>query len=483
MNIKTGRKLNSPSFGLMEGIVLFVGLFVCIYVAFRKIDPDLFFIMNNGKYILSSGDFFPQKLFSSIHYDFSTVIQQPLWSVIIYLLFDTFGISAIPVFTSLFIFVDLFVLFKIYEDVSEPFFKASLVTFTLIVMALSFSGRPSVFSMTDILLSFYILGGIKKGTFSNKYALLLYPLSILELLCHASFYPILLSIYLMFIFSLDVRGTLKRFRYLLYAMALSIVTSVMTPYGPKLPFYIFYSYGLANYGNMVQELKPPTIDSIYTIIITISLILVLRQVLRRHADGVLLTLFGVLSLLLHVRNMYLLSVLMVPMLCDLASSVPMKKENAEKTKRYSFGFFVPFVILFLYIFEAVSLFKGYAIKDSASSPVIATSYLLNTQTGGNIYCGFNQGAFLEFNGFDTYIDARPELYFKKINERADVYKEYVELSLSSNFDYNSFIKKYGFEYFIVEDDNNFNVYLKYQKGYEKILEGNGYILYRLNDGT
>ena len=86
----------------------------------------------------------------------------------------------------------------------------------------------------------------------------------------------------------------------------------------------------------------------------------------------------------------------------------------------------------------------------------------------------------EFNGIDAYIDARPELYSKKINGKKDVYLEFVELSLLDNFDYNSFIKGYGFKYLIAADDSKIGLYLRFRKGYEKILDGNGYSMYEVD---
>ena len=98
-----------------------------------------------------------------------------------------------------------------------------------------------------------------------------------------------------------------------------------------------------------------------------------------------------------------------------------------------------------------------------------------------IYSDFNMGAFLEFNGFNSYIDARPELYSKKINGKEDIYNEFIELSLLDNFDYNGFINKYSFKYLLTEDGSKLSFYLNYRKGYEKILTGNGYSLYRVCD--
>lgn len=472
-------KVNIKSYGLMEGIVLFIGLFVCIYVAFRKMNSDLFFILNNGKYICESGNLFPTTLFSTIHEGFYTVIQQPLWSVVTYLLFSAFGIGAIPVFSALFVFISAYLLFMLFKG-ADPFIRCCLTTFILIIICMAFTGRPSTFSITNILFSFFILEGIKEDTLPDRTALILLPFSLLELLCHASFFPILIFAKLSYLVASRFKDTIYKYRFLLMEVCLSLILGFMTPYREKLPLYSLYSYAAASYGNLIAELKRPSILSTYSIIIVIALALLAVQAAKGHADGVLLTVFGICSLLLHIRNLYLLGVFMVPMLKSLCCRRDESDQLSYGSRRFKMRFFIPLAFVIFYIAYAQDIYMNYAIKDCCLSPVIACDYLKD-EKDVKIYSDFNMGAFLEFNGFNSYIDARPELYSKRINGKEDIYNEFIELSLLDNFDYNGFINKYGFEYLLTEDGSKLSFYLNYRKGYEKILTGNGYSLYRVSD--
>lgn len=466
---------NMLSFGLMEGVILFIGLFVCIYVSCRKLNTDIFFIINNGRYIVENKGFFPTTLFSTIHEDFYTIIQQPLWSTVLYLLFRNLGIASLPVFFSVFPFISLFLLLKIFKY-GSPFKRACLSSFILILICLAFTGRPSSFSVTNILFNFYILEGIKDKVLSERKALFLLPSLLLELLCHASFFPILIFIQLSYMAGLHLKDRVLRFKYVLISIFLSVVFGVCSPYGIKLPLYSFYSYGSASYGNLIAELKRPSILSTYTLVIIIAALLILWQLINRHADGVLLTFFGICALLLHVRNLYLLGVLLVPLLRSLSAY----DTEDVKGSRLTIRFFVPIAVTIFYAFYVSTFFIRYAVADGPLTPASACSYILENDRSSRVYSDFNMGAYLEFCGMDSYIDARPELYFKKINGKEDVYLEFVELSLLDNFDYNGFIDKYRFEYMITADSTKLKMFLDYRKGYEKILEGNGYSLYRVD---
>lgn len=481
-NNKDSKRTDTASFGLMEGIVLSIGLILCVYVAFRKMDSDLFFLINNGKYIYTTGDFFPSHLFSTIHKDFSTVIQQPLWSLALYILFRFMGIASIPVFICLFVIADTLLLFAIYKNVSWPFARVSLVSFSLIIICVSFSGRPCTFSIFNLILAIYVLERIKDNSADARLALLLFPFSILELLCHASFYPILIFVELYYLLSFDLISNLKRFRYLIISVTLSIISSFLTPYRDKLPLYSLYSYGSATYGNLISELKPTELISIYTLLMIIVGALALWRLWKWHADGVLLTAAGIVSLIMHTRNIYLFGVLIIPLLKSTFSGRVFFEgaDTFSQGSRIHIRFFIPILLALLYAIEVLYLYKSYAIKDTHLSPILACNYLFdNASSSDMIYSDLNQGAFLEFNGFDTYIDARPELYFKKINGKEDTYIEYVSLSLDEGFDYNSFIEKYGFTYLLTGTQTKFYEYLTDGDRAECILTGNGYALFKV----
>ena len=80
------------------------------------------------------------------------------------------------------------------------------------------------------------------------------------------------------------------------------------------------------------------------------------------------------------------------------------------------------------------------------------------------------------------MDARPELFAKKINGKEDVAKEYLKV-YEGNADYASFTEKYGFTHLLLEKNGIFYYYMKRNEdtNYHVVAEDKYYILYELNE--
>ena len=93
-----------------------------------------------------------------------------------------------------------------------------------------------------------------------------------------------------------------------------------------------------------------------------------------------------------------------------------------------------------------------------------------------LYTDFNTGAYFEFRGYKTYIDARPELYQKRINGKEDVYTEYINM-LNQAIDTEDFLKKYNFTHLVVERPSILDTYLYYSNKYKLVIEDDTCRLY------
>ena len=116
-------------------------------------------------------------------------------------------------------------------------------------------------------------------------------------------------------------------------------------------------------------------------------------------------------------------------------------------------------------------------EDSVLTPIVAADYLdLVARQKAVLYTEFNNGAYMEWRGYQVYMDARPELFQTEINGQEDVYTEYVNVQ-NGTIDYAEFLDKYGFTYLIVSDGALLGMYLSLDTGYEVVVEGNGYTMY------
>ena len=95
-----------------------------------------------------------------------------------------------------------------------------------------------------------------------------------------------------------------------------------------------------------------------------------------------------------------------------------------------------------------------------------------------IFNSLVNGGYLEWRGYKTYIDQRPELYCKEINGKADIYNEYLDVK-NGRIDFQKFLDKYGFNYLIVLNyEDGFQTFLECSDGYEVVVEADQYKVFK-----
>ena len=455
---------------LLEGMILSISLFGCAIVAFQTINPDLFFILNTGKHIYEAKRLFPTTLFSSVHDGFATVIQQPLYSLIIYLLFNVLGLMAIPVIGIFSAVLCLILFYVLFKPIRQRTIRIVLSSVLLLLCCFAFTGRPFGITINLLLLTILVLEKVHSGTMVAS--LLLIPISFLQLVCHAAFYPFVILLSIVYLVSLIRKKVGDDIYLFIFNIGVSVIVSLCTPYGIKLPLYVLFSYKAAAVDVNILELARPSILSVHGIVIAFFLFLLLKTYKNVQPFRTVLLLLGIIFACMHLRNLYLLCVFAVPYLRRAASGYDSDEGEQDNT----LVLFIPLITLLLLFGICSVKYADRAITDSTSTPVGGAEYLKDKESL-RVFTNFNNGAFMEYCGFNVYIDARPELFTKVMNGQRDVLSEYMELYLGYGFDYESFLKYYDFDYLIVDEESHLNEYLMFS-GQKPCYTGNGYLVYK-----
>ena len=82
-------------------------------------------------------------------------------------------------------------------------------------------------------------------------------------------------------------------------------------------------------------------------------------------------------------------------------------------------------------------------------------------------------------GFRSFMDPRPELFFKSINKKADVFRDYLNVrEAKTDTSIEKVINKYEFEYLCANKGSRLDSYLL--RKYDVVVSGNGYRLFTVN---
>lgn len=464
----------------------------------RVADSDAYFLIVNGRDIMQSGEV-TQTLLHTVHEGFSTIIQQWIVSLVNFNLYEQFGISSLAVYSYIMYLVDLLLVDKFIRMCTKSM-NLRLILCALAGLIITNFGvsRPTIVTISVLTLELILLTKYKQ-TENQKLLFLLPVLAVIEINMHAALWWLVPILTLPYLFPpLTAFIKLKKFvRHIKAQAGLFIAILVMfpatliNPNGLNGTLYLLKSYSAANSGLKIAELSAPSFMSLSSIglwfaIAVIGIYLYKFKGIRDSDWPAAYLAAGTLFLgVMHVRDIWIAMLGIIPLAGALWNSTEditgdythHETGNSSSWKLKLFSIVGIACMFFCFISDAAATEK--TIADSSTAPTLAVEYLNNHNIDKNhtsVYTEFNSGAYMELCGFTAYIDARPELFQKIINGKADIYTEYSDL-YQGKIDFSEFINKYNFKYFIVNDGNMLRVYLENNPDYKMVVDGNEYQMF------
>lgn len=472
--------------GKLPVIIIVLIPFIISFFQLRFIDNDFYFLYATGEYIVKNG--FPFTDMLSMHSSMKIVVQQWLSSVIfyyIYLYLGKYGIFALLYICYAAICYLTFSLSKLITN--NPIVSAFTTAIANFLVFDAFMvTRPQMITYVILLTEVYLLEKHVQ-TKNVKYLFAIPVLSLLLINLHGAMWAMLLVFMLPYLvsavffktknFTLEAQGNLLA---LLATFAGSIVVGLLNPYSWEAMIYLTTSYGQSSL-SIISEMHATSLDSTegFTLFIVLGVIFLIVCFIKKRliARRFFLLFAGTLLLgLLQIKGIPYFYLIGIPaftyMIKDFDPAIlkkPLKDYDNKKYKTLA-GIFL--TLCLVYVCEArffttkelnESREKHYkrldeviAILDQSEEPVV-------------LYTNFNDGQYLEFNGYHPFIDGRAELYLYKNNKEYDYFIEYSSLKAAGYY-YREFVDKYEFNYFILNKSTDSYLYfsLLHDKEYELV---------------
>lgn len=450
-------------------LLLFLPI-ILLFFTFN-IDNDFWFLINTGKTILTKG-FITIEPFT-IHEGLKFIPQQWLTDVIFYILYSKLGVYGIFALLVIINILIIFLMYKLCLLVSNNKVKLSLlitIVTDILLEMFAFTTRPQIFDILLLLLEIYLLElYIKKK--KNKYLIGLPIISLLMLNLHASIWPILF-IFLIpyFLGKLKFKWTIKedyKLIPLIITFILMLLITIINPYKLELQEYFFNSYDISYINNSVLEMTPVNITNGLIFIIYIFMVLLtyyLNKDKKVNLRYLLLILGTTYLLLKHYKGIIFFSIASLLILSyNLKDYFPFEKK--EVTSKY----YLPitcFLIVGIFIICIIFI----PIDKEFNNPLVKVGNYLEDNVSKNIklYTNYNNGAYFEYLGYKTYLDARAEVFLKKNNQKEDILFEYYNLE-RGKLNYREFLDKYNFDYLVIDSKELLYTYIK-DTNYDLVYE-------------
>ena len=488
-------KLKKPSeikipHKIFYGLLIFDALLVIILLIKEmfSVNIDYFYMIPTGKIIVNQGipTINPHHIF-----EIKIVVQQWLYCVFLYLI-EPLGatgisISAIITFSGL-----IFVNYKILKNDDTPralSITVAILALTLPVLYVPFqllAVRPEALT---ILLTLIEILCIERYLKTNKLAYIytLPFLMLIEINAHGALWPIHYIALLPYLapnvlrhFCIKTKIDKKQWKHIGITILLMTGAMFINPYGIDMPAYLINTFLSKTFDYMsINELEVQSILSlpaVYTMCILGGLCYILFK--KKQNSFVVYAIIGYTILsVMYARNNIFFCIALLYLLREILNilqtnqkfkDIMQEEATALKQQNTLQHTIIACIIGAICLCYAIPFLTTENIASTTFMPTQIIQYLNeNTTKDTHIYTSHNSGPFLEYEGYNKlYTDSRPEIYMKKINQTEDVLIEYRKFAMlrmaketPSDEEYEEYINRYGFKYFIVSNDPGLKNYL------------------------
>lgn len=485
---------------IMAFALCLIAIYAALNVFSSSYDNDVWFFLSTGREIVENG--IPYENPFTFLEGMSIIVQQWLHCVITYVLYINFGFVGLGIWVTILFACMVFSLFKVGRIMRGDKFGGEvlllLIIPTIFPLSLYSSVRPHLYTM---IIFIWVVGFLELYRKSSKIGFLV-PLPFIAALhinLQASLAPfdlVIIICYLIpdFMNAIHRDGFLKWINFLnwdyrripiLIVLPLCAIAFLANPYFLDGALYLVKSYDSASYGSFIREmyaLSPGNdirLGMSVVMMILAAVCIGLRGLKKLDFPLLLLVIGTSIFTFIHSRNVWL-----GPLFCYLyiaKASVGTHIELPRSIVRFKKPLAALGGVIGVVAFLAISISAVPRLnqlpENDTNTPVAAMDYL--DEIGANkettkVFNYFNAGGYIEYRGYKVSIDPRPEIWSPSISGADfDYYKEFVDM-FNGEIIVDEYVRKYGYNVFIVPKTYNDLNLFKDQNYYFEISGGDGY---------
>lgn len=530
------------------------GLALCAADAFRgSFNFDIWYMLATGREIIQNG--IPYENSFALYGGMDMIVQQWMLCVLVYGIYSAGGFVGLALWSMLLAVALMVSLYRVGRLVKGDCYGGELL------MLLLLAAMPALLSYITMCSSVYsmiaycwVMFFCEKYRRTGRYRWLglLMPLMVVHAGFHLSlaiFDLVIIGCYLVpdILKPFHRRGKLMGIAFaqsaykrlpLLIALVGAAGALCINPYGIRGALYLFLSYGAADYGGAVPEMRAfaPVTYGIYGISAVVMLVLaglaIGRLGLKRINLPLTLLVAGTaLMTFQHVRNMWLIAPFAYVLVAGVmrgwsldfaklrgwrmrekatasgsaASAYPLPAFGAKagdaasggvldasrgvrsRVKALSYGAAAVICVVSAIGAGAMVVQDAPAMADQEKTGQYSPTALVRAieqDAGGTDVRLFNPirlGGYLEWSGFKVSMDSRLETWNSPISGLdRDYYTEYVDMTNGkwNAEDMEAFLEENDFEYLITEKGTPLHIYLEQEEGYSNMLGTGDYVLWK-----
>jgi hypothetical protein len=415
-------RISSGNAHLVFGGIVFLGLLAM--TARHALDPDLWWHLRTGQWILDTGHIPRVDPFSFTREGTAWISHEWLSEVIFYSLWKLGGFAALIIFSSIVTSLGFVLLYLRCNG--KPHWSAAATLLGAAAAAPCWGTRPQMFTFA---LASLLLWLIHLSETRPRFLLWIPVLFVLWLNLHAGFAlgPALLLVYVAGLGAEVAVGTTAWTDARPIIIRTLVITAIcmalipLSPNGFQLYRYPFDTLRSPTMRSFIVEWFSPDFHRPLYIPFLLILLLLLAALARNRAPvrgcTLALLLFGCFAALDAVRHIPIFVLLAVPVLAEqLAGKRLARAKLLDPHRARSYPVFAPAVLALLAVFAVArwtSLASSQSAREASEFPKGAVAFLQTHPQPPRIFGYYDWGGYLIWNLFPrnlVFVDGRADLY-------------------------------------------------------------------------
>ena len=506
INPRSKWRLQPPRIDLL----IFGFIFVLIALTLPFNDPDFYWHIKTGEYIVSTGSLPTVDIFSFTQAGQPWVLHEWLSQLMFYGVYSSFGLPGLRVMTGLFFIPAFYLVNRLSYTLNGNLFRTTMLTGIFMILSFpSCSPRPQLFTFLFLTIFVYVLFRMKYMDDRSK--LFLLPLiMVIWANAHGGY---LIGLVLMgIIWATELAQTFinksrgvslpGHFRALSATLVVTLAASLLTPYTYELWLYPFQVMGMDASKGIISEWKSPNFHELHyqvylAAIMMYGAALVYSKRKPDLTEAVLSASFIFLGFL-ATRNIPLTVIVIVPLFALFARYLAFtnSKYPAADVSSVSQGsmlfeqgspstsdpdenhsYIAGWIFLVACVITAFIIYRNEQLQDprvklNMTLPVAAVEFIKKNKITGRIFNNYGHGGFLIYELFPdqkVFIDGRADMYGDEF------IWEYLEIT-NGREDWKELFDKYMIDYALVDTRAPISQLLQLSGGFAPVHEDNGHIL-------